>query len=115
MNILFLSDGTTDITRTTHFGTPNAEEIDSYTRVLLGNLDVERVRFPAGRRYSGSDVDVLARRHLWAKGLDYGHGTGHGVGFFLNVHEGPHGISKHRDYAFKEGMLVTDGEIHKTN
>lgn len=58
-------DGTTDTTRVTHFGEPTKEEIDCYTRVLLGNLDVERVNFPAGKKYSGADVDVLARRHLW--------------------------------------------------
>ena len=59
------SDGTTDTTRTTHFGTANDEEKDAYTRVLLGNLDVERVVFPNDGTYSGADIDVLARRHLW--------------------------------------------------
>lgn len=53
-------------------------------------------------------MDILARRYLWNKKLDFGHGTGHGVGFFLNVHEGPHGISKHRNLPFKPGYIVTD-------
>jgi len=61
---------------------------------LLGNLDIERLTIPNGSGYGGADIDILARRHLFAKGLNYGHGTGHGVGYFLNVHEGPHGISK---------------------
>lgn len=101
-------DGTTDVTRTTHFGIPSAEEKDAYTRVLLGNLDVERVVIPNDGSHGGADIDVLARRHLWNAGLDYGHGTGHGVGHFLNVHEGPHGISKYRTIAFEEGMIVTN-------
>jgi len=57
--------------------------------VLLGNLDLERIVFPNNGRIYGSHLDVLARRHLWESGLDYGHGTGHGVGSYLNVHEGP--------------------------
>jgi Xaa-Pro aminopeptidase len=69
---------------------------NAYTRVLLGNLDIERIKFPNNSQISGQDIDVLARRWLWQDGLDYGHGTGHGVGYFLNVHEGPHGISKYR-------------------
>lgn len=60
-----IRDGTTDTTRTTHFGNPSQEEIDCYTRVLLGNLDVEMVKFPAGKGYHGGDIDVLARRYLW--------------------------------------------------
>lgn len=62
---------------------------DKYTRVLLGNLDLERVVFPSDKSIRGGHLDVLARRHLWEIQLDYGHGTGHGVGSFLNVHEGP--------------------------
>ena len=63
----------------------------------------------------GGDIDALARRRLWEVGLDYGHGTGHGVGYFLNVHEGPCGISKYRTYGFKAGMMVTNGiyNLHK--
>jgi Xaa-Pro aminopeptidase len=101
-------DGTTDTTRTTHFGIPNDEEKDAYTRVLFGNLDVERLIWPKNGTIHGGDIDILARRHLWMKGLDYGHGTGHGVGYFLNVHEGPHGISKFRTEPFLEGMVVTN-------
>lgn len=103
------SDGTTDTTRTVHFTTPTDEEKDAYTRVLLGNLDIQRVQWPASSRIGGSDLDALARRYLWAAGLDFGHGTGHGVGHFLNVHEGPHGISKYRSEPLLEGMVVTDG------
>jgi Xaa-Pro aminopeptidase len=65
-----------------------------YTRVLMGNLEVEMCTFPDKRKYSGGDFDTLARMHLWAVGKDYGHGTGHGVGSCLNVHEGPIGISR---------------------
>lgn len=79
-------DGTTDVTRTFHFGTPTAAEKDSFTRVLLGNLDIERVRWPKSVKMTGTELDVLARRHLWTKGLDFCHGTGHGVGYFGGVH-----------------------------
>ena len=78
-------DGTTDVTRTFHFGNPTPEEKDSYTRVLLGVIDIERLRLPAGK-ITGGDIDILARRHLWAVGKDYMHGTGHGVGYFQGVH-----------------------------
>ena len=81
-------DGTTDLTRTMHFSKPKIEEKIAYTLVLLGNLDLERTIWPVDKEIMGSDLDVIARRHLWLKGLDYGHGTGHGVGHFLNVHEG---------------------------
>ena len=86
--------------------------IDAYTRVLLGNLDLERVRFPANSNINGSDLDVLARRWLWDVGLDYKHGTGHGVGYFLNVHEGPHGISKYRYEPIVPGVIVSNGNYH---
>lgn len=92
-----------------HYGVPTEEEKDAYTRVLLGNFEIQRVQWPAASRIGGSDLDALARKFLWAKGLDYGHGTGHGVGHFLNVHEGPHGISKYRTEQLHEGMVVTDG------
>ena len=75
--------------------------------MLLGNLDVERLKWPAGKLHGG-DIDVLARRHLWDKGLDYCHGTGHGVGHFLGVHEGPCAISKYNTTNFQTGMIVTD-------
>ena len=80
-------DGTTDVTRTLHFGIPTAYEKECFTRVLKGNLALERAVFPAGT--SGLQLDVLARLPLWQAGLDFRHGTGHGVGHYLNVHEGP--------------------------
>ena len=99
-------DGTTDVTRTYHFGNPTPEEKDSFTRVLLGVIDIERLRLPAGK-ITGGDIDILARRHLWAVGKDYMHGTGHGVGYFQGVHEGPVGISKYNTVKFQNGMIVT--------
>lgn len=102
-------DGTTDVTRTVHFGEPTAEEKDSFTRVLLGNITLDRVVFPAGT--TGFMLDSLARMHLWQVGLDYRHGTGHGVGHFLNVHEGPHSISFHprsNETPLLAGMTVTN-------
>lgn len=100
-------DGTTDVTRTVHFSNPTNEEKSAYTRVLLGNLDVERMIFP-NHGISGNEIDVLARRRLWEVGLDYGHGTGHGVGYFLSVHEGPHGIGRNKNYPLQAGMIVTN-------
>ncbi len=82
--------GTTDITRVWAFGTTSREEREDCTRVLQGLIALSRARFPAGA--SGPQLDALARAPLWAAATDYGHGTGHGVGYFLNVHEGPHGI-----------------------
>ncbi len=89
-------DGTTDITRTVWIGPgePSAEQKDRNTRVLKGHIALAMQCFPPGT--TGSQLDVLARQHLWAAGLDYAHGTGHGVGSFLSVHEGPQGISKGR-------------------
>lgn len=83
-------DGTTDITRTISLGTPTAAERAHYTLVLKGHIDLAMAHFPEGT--SGHSLDALARMPLWRAGLNYGHGTGHGVGFFLNVHEGPQGI-----------------------
>jgi len=83
--------GTTDITRTTYFGTPSQEHKSAYTAVLKGNIALDQICFPKGTR--GYQVEVLARQFLWSHGLNYGHGTGHGVGYFLNVHEGPQSIS----------------------
>lgn len=83
-------EGTTDITRTVHFSEPSAEEIRNYTLVLKGNLALERLVFP--EKTNGLSIDVIARQHLWSYGLDYRHGTGHGIGSFLNVHEGPIGV-----------------------
>jgi Xaa-Pro aminopeptidase len=84
-------DGTTDVTRTVAIGTPTAEMRDRFTRVLKGHIAIARARFPAGTR--GSQLDSFARQYLWEVGLDYAHGTGHGVGSFLSVHEGPQRIS----------------------
>jgi Xaa-Pro aminopeptidase len=101
-------DGTTDVTRTFHFGNPTDAEKDAYTRVLLGNLDVERLVWPKDSDIHGGDIDVLARRRLWQNKLDYGHGTGHGVGHFEGVHEGPCGISKYNSQVFAPGMIVSN-------
>jgi Xaa-Pro aminopeptidase len=84
-------DGTTDVTRTVAIGTPTPEMRDRFTRVLKGHIALARVVFPQGTR--GSQLDTLARQYLWAAGLDYAHGTGHGVGSFLAVHEGPQRIA----------------------
>lgn len=90
-------DGTTDTTRTLHFGTPTAKEIEANTLVLKGNIALELAVFPKGT--SGFALDTLARQYLWASGLEYRHGTGHGVGSFLNVHEGPQGIGTRIQYS----------------
>ncbi|KAJ1651781.1 hypothetical protein IWQ61_007735 [Dispira simplex] len=102
-------DGTTDVTRTLHFGNPTAWQRECYTRVLQGHIALDTVVFPAGT--TGYLLDPLARRPLWAVGLDYRHGTGHGVGSFLNVHEGPHGIGTRGTYnttPLQPGMTVTN-------
>ncbi len=100
-------DGTTDVTRTVAIGEPSAEMRQRFTLVLKGNLALARVRFPAGT--SGSALDVLARAALWAAGLDYDHGTGHGVGSYLGVHEGPQRISKAPSaVALQPGMIVSN-------
>jgi len=83
--------GTTDITRTFHFGTPSPHQSACYTRVLQGHIGLDRVIFPEGT--PGAAIDALARLPLWQQGLNYRHGTGHGVGAALNVHEGPQSIS----------------------
>ncbi|OBT78494.1 hypothetical protein VF21_01004 [Pseudogymnoascus sp. 05NY08] len=89
-------DGTTDTTRTLHFGTPTEMEKKAYTLVLKGNIALDTAIFPKGT--SGFSLDTLARQFLWEEGLDYRHGTGHGVGSFLNVHEGPIGIGTRIQY-----------------
>jgi Xaa-Pro aminopeptidase len=83
-------DGTTDITRTIYLGTPSEEEKKAYTLVLKGHIAVAMLKFPKGTK--GIQMDILARMFLWQHGLNYGHGTGHGVGCFMNVHEPPQGI-----------------------
>ena len=100
-------DGTTDITRTIPLGAPSAEHKDRFTRVLKGHIAIATARFPEGT--SGSQLDILARQYLWQAGLDYDHGTGHGVGCFLGVHEGPQRISKRGgDAILKAGMVVSN-------
>jgi Xaa-Pro aminopeptidase len=100
-------DGTTDVTRTMAIGTPTAEQKDRFTRVLKGHIALGAARFPRGT--SGSHLDSLARHALWAAGLDYDHGTGHGVGSYLNVHEGPQRISKRGgDVALTPGMVISN-------
>ena len=100
-------DGTTDITRTVAIGTPSPEMRDRFTRVLKGHIALATARFPAGT--TGSQLDALARFHLWQAGLDYDHGTGHGVGAYLSVHEGPHRISTMaNNVALLPGMIVSN-------
>jgi len=102
-------DGTTDVTRTYHFGIPSDFERSSFTRVLKGHIELASAVFPNGVK--GHMIDCLARMHLWTAGLDYLHGTGHGVGSFLNVHEGPCGISPRVsavEIALEEGMILSD-------
>ena len=99
-------DGTTDVTRTAAIGEPTEEMRRHYTLVLKGHIGIAVLRFPAGTR--GVDIDGFARRALWAAGLDYGHGTGHGVGSFLSVHEGPQSISRNGMVALEPGMIVSN-------
>jgi len=105
-------DGTTDITRTVVIGEPTAEMRDRFTRVLKGHIAVATAIFPKGTR--GSQLDSFARRPLWEAGLDYAHGTGHGVGSFLSVHEGPQRISpvgsaqSGGDEPLREGMILSN-------
>lgn len=102
-------DGTTDITRTVHFGKPSAHEKTCYTAVLKGHIALDVARFPNGT--NGHALDILARIPLWKYGLDYRHGTGHGIGSYLNVHEGPHLISfrpQARNVPLQASMTVTD-------
>ncbi len=99
-------DGTTDITRTVIVGEPTAEMKDRFTRVLKGMIGVSRIRFPKGT--CGSQIDVLARQSLWVGGLDYDHGTGHGVGSYLSVHEGPARINKSDRTVLEPGMIMSN-------
>jgi Xaa-Pro aminopeptidase len=100
-------EGTTDITRTIAFGEVSAEMKDRFTRVLKGHIALARIRFPAGA--TGSSLDVLARQPLWMAGLDYDHGTGHGVGSYLGVHEGPQRIAKAPNtVALAAGMILSN-------
>ena len=100
-------DGTTDITRTIALGPLTEEQKRIYTLVLKGHIQIELCKFPAGA--SGTQIDILARQALWREGLNYLHGTGHGVGTYLNVHEGPHQIRmEYKPAPFVAGMTVTD-------
>jgi Xaa-Pro aminopeptidase len=100
-------DGTTDVTRTVAIGEPSKEMVTRNTLVLKGHLAIARLRFPAGT--TGSAIDAFARAALWSHGLDYDHGTGHGVGVYLGVHEGPHRISKAPNtIALQPGMIVSN-------
>jgi len=102
-------DGTTDVTRTVFIGSgrPSDEQRDRFTRVLQGHIALARARFPKGT--TGSQLDTLARYALWQAGLDFDHGTGHGVGSYLSVHEGPQRISKiPNDVALEPGMIISN-------
>lgn len=99
-------DGTTDVTRTIKMGPLSDEEKRAYTLVLMGFIDLMRVKFP--QNISGNVLDILARYHMWQENIDFMHGTGHGVGYILNVHEGPQSISMRRsDVTIKEGMVFS--------
>ncbi|HEV7252281.1 MAG TPA: aminopeptidase P family protein [Mesorhizobium sp.] len=100
------ADGTTDVTRTVPVGAPTEEQRERFTLVLKGMIDISMLRFPAGTR--GSDIDAVARIALWKAGLDYAHGTGHGVGSFLSVHEGPQRIAKTGTEKLLPGMILSN-------
>jgi len=99
-------DGTTDVTRTIAVGKPTAEMRDRFTRVLRGHIAIARAVFPDGA--SGAQLDTLARQYLWQAGLDFEHGTGHGVGSYLSVHEGPARISKLGTTPLRRGMILSN-------
>lgn len=97
-------DGTTDITRTVHWGTPTSMQKEAYTRVLMGNIEISRTIFPSGTK--GLNMEMLGRRALWEVGLNYGHGTGHGVGNYFGVHEWPVGFQGN-NIGFTAGMFTS--------
>ena len=103
-------DGTTDITRTIIIGKPSVQQMIDFTLVLKGTISLAMAKFPQGTK--GYQLDILARNALWEHGMNYGHGTGHGVGFCLNVHEGPQGIgpglAKGSSTEIEKGMLISD-------
>ena len=99
-------NGTTDITRTIHLGKPTPQERQDYTLVLQGMIRLSLAKFPKGTR--GSQLDTFARMALWEHGLNYGHGTGHGVGYFLNVHEGPQQIRPENHLPIEPGMVMSN-------
>ncbi|MDG7057177.1 MAG: aminopeptidase P family protein [Wolbachia endosymbiont of Penenirmus auritus] len=99
-------DGTTDVTRTVAIGNPTNEQIAHYTIVLKAHIAVANAVFPLGT--TGGELDILARIHLWKFGIDYMHGTGHGVGSYLSVHEGPQAISKGNKVKLMPGMILSN-------
>ncbi|MGL9762686.1 MAG: M24 family metallopeptidase [Wolbachia sp.] len=99
-------DGTTDVTRTVAIGNPTSEQIAHYTIVLKAHIAVANAVFPLGT--TGGELDILARIHLWKFGIDYMHGTGHGVGSYLSVHEGPQAISKGNKVKLMPGMILSN-------
>lgn len=100
-------DGTTDITRTITLGEPTEQMMKDFTRVLKGTISLAKCKFPAGAR--GSQIDILARKALWDAGINYLHGTGHGIGHCLNVHEGPQSIRMEENpVTLKPGMVISD-------
>ena len=99
-------DGTTDITRTVAVGAPTAEMCERFTQVLKGHIAIARAIFPDGT--TGAQLDSFARQFLWTQGLDFDHGTGHGVGSYLSVHEGPARISKLGTTALRRGMILSN-------
>jgi Xaa-Pro aminopeptidase len=99
-------DGTTDVTRTIAIGEPTSEMRDRFTRVLRGHIAIARAVFPDGT--TGAQIDTLARQFLWQAGIDFEHGTGHGVGSYLSVHEGPARISKLGTTPLKRGMILSN-------
>jgi Xaa-Pro aminopeptidase len=99
-------DGTTDITRTLAVGTPTDEMRERFTLVLKGHIAIARAMFPDGT--TGAQLDPFARQYLWRAGLDFDHGTGHGVGSYLSVHEGPARLSKLGTAALKRGMILSN-------
>ena len=103
------------MTRTLHFGIPTQTEKEAFTLVLKGHIQIDMAVFPKGT--TGYVLDVLARSALWKSGRDFRHGTGHGVGSFLNVHEGPQGIGTriaYNDISLEPGMTITNGEYLST-
>ena len=97
--------GTTDVSRTFYFGNPPKSAKLHYTLVLKGLINLSSLRFPVNT--TGQQIDAIARQFLWQHGLDYSHGTGHGVGHYLSVHEGPQAITRKNSYALKSGMVLT--------
>ncbi|MFV0391168.1 MAG: aminopeptidase P family protein [Paludibacteraceae bacterium] len=100
-------DGTTDITRTVALSKPSKRQKRDYTMVLKGHIQLAMAKFPVNTR--GSQLDILARKAMWDEGINYGHGTGHGIGFFLNVHEGPQNIRMDENpITLVEGMIISN-------